>query len=427
MATVRTLIGNVKGPKGDTGETGATGAAGAAATIDAGTVNTVAFGQPARVTNVGSQSAAVFNFDIPAGQPGSVGEISGYPVNAITTQPGDFPTPVVGDTIAAIVGKQAKATADAQTGIQNLNASVANILSDFATVETGANASKAYAVGDYLVKDGQFYRVTAAIAQGNALTVGGNIQATNVGAEVSALNNDLATSRYADVSLGTSFTAEQQAALAAGNMSMFPNGAYWQNGNRKWRIVDNTQPYLNKGDTAFNRPHLVIMSDDNILKSDGSTTKYMKDTNDTTGGYQATKYRQTYRAQCKQAYTSFFGASHIATFRDLQTSAVASGHASSWSWVDADVELPSEVQIYGSNVWQSDAAAASLFGHDTGISFPQFALFRLAPKFITNRENYWLRNVVSASYFAIVNRYGGAHTTYASNTAVGLRPFALLV
>lgn len=192
MATVRTLIGNVKGPKGDTGETGATGAAGAAATIDAGTVNTVAFGQPARVTNVGSQSAAVFNFDIPAGQPGSVGEISGYPVNAITTQPGDFPTPVVGDTIAAIVGKQAKATNDAQTGIQNLNASVANILGDFATVETGANASRAYAVGDYLVKDGQFYKVTAAIAQGNALTVGGNIQATNVGAEVSALNNDLA-------------------------------------------------------------------------------------------------------------------------------------------------------------------------------------------------------------------------------------------
>ncbi len=237
---------------------------------------------------------------------------------------------------------------------------------------------------------------------------------------------ELVGSRYSDVSLGTSFTAEQQAALAAGNMSMFPNGACWQDGDRKIRIVDNTQYYLNKGDTAFNRPHLVIMTDDNILKSDGSTTKYMEDSNDTTGGYLATKYRQTYRAQCKQAYTAFFGASHIATFRDLQTSAVANGHASSWSWVDADVELPSEVQIYGSNVWQSDAAAG-YFGYDTGISFPQFALFRLAPKFITNRENYWLRNVVSAEDFATVSHAGYANSNRASAAYIGLRPFALLI
>ncbi len=206
MATVKTLIGNIKGPKGDTGETGATGAAGAAASVDVGAVNTVSYTQPARVTNVGTPSNAIFNFDIPAGAPGSVGEISGYAVNAITSQPGDFPVPVVGDTIASVVGKQAKATADARDGISALNTqmsgfdtSIANILGDFASVEPTAYATKSYAVGDYLVLDGQFYKVIAAITIGNQLVVNGNIEATNVGAEISSLNNDLANkSPYPD-------------------------------------------------------------------------------------------------------------------------------------------------------------------------------------------------------------------------------------
>lgn len=52
------------------GATGATGSAGAAATIAVGTVTTVAFGNPATVTNVGTSAAAIFDFDIPSGQDG---------------------------------------------------------------------------------------------------------------------------------------------------------------------------------------------------------------------------------------------------------------------------------------------------------------------------------------------------------------------
>lgn len=53
------------------GDTGATGAAGTAATIAVGTVDTVAFGNPATVTNVGTAEAAIFDFEIPAGQDGA--------------------------------------------------------------------------------------------------------------------------------------------------------------------------------------------------------------------------------------------------------------------------------------------------------------------------------------------------------------------
>ena len=64
------------GPAGATGSTGATGAAGAAATIAVGTVSTIAYGSTATITNSGTSAAAVFDFGIPEGAPGSGGGAS---------------------------------------------------------------------------------------------------------------------------------------------------------------------------------------------------------------------------------------------------------------------------------------------------------------------------------------------------------------
>lgn len=65
-----------QGPQGDVGPagpTGDTGPAGSAATVSVGTVTTGAAGSSASVTNVGTNSAAVLNFSIPAGATGSTG------------------------------------------------------------------------------------------------------------------------------------------------------------------------------------------------------------------------------------------------------------------------------------------------------------------------------------------------------------------
>ncbi len=51
-----------------------TGEPGVSATIAVGDVTTVPFGSPATVTNVGTSLAAVFDFEIPAGEPGVDGE-----------------------------------------------------------------------------------------------------------------------------------------------------------------------------------------------------------------------------------------------------------------------------------------------------------------------------------------------------------------
>lgn len=53
-----------------------------------------------------------------------------------------------------------------------------------ATVEYTDTASKAYAVGEYLLCDSKFYKVTTAIAQGGTITPGTNVTKTNVGAEI---------------------------------------------------------------------------------------------------------------------------------------------------------------------------------------------------------------------------------------------------
>lgn len=57
----------IQGVKGDKGDTGT------AATVDAGTTTTLAAGQSATVTNVGTTAAAIFNFAIPQGIQGLTG------------------------------------------------------------------------------------------------------------------------------------------------------------------------------------------------------------------------------------------------------------------------------------------------------------------------------------------------------------------
>ena len=62
--TKKALKSELKGDKGETGT---------AATVDAGTTTTLAAGQSATVTNVGTTSAAIFNFAIPQGIQGVAG------------------------------------------------------------------------------------------------------------------------------------------------------------------------------------------------------------------------------------------------------------------------------------------------------------------------------------------------------------------
>ena len=128
--------------------------------------------------------------------------------------------------------------------------------------------------------------------------------------------------------LGTSITTAQYNAISAGTFEDLYLGDYWNIGGHNWRIWGfNT--FLRDGDSDLTTNHILLMPDDNYLKDNGSDTHYMKDSNDTSGGYKATKFFQTYAGQIYNELTPYFG-SHILSHRELISNATSNGKASGW-------------------------------------------------------------------------------------------------
>lgn len=75
-------------PRGEKGNTGNTGPQGSAASIAVGSVTTTASGTSASITNAGTSSAAIFNFSIPRGDKGDVGPQGAAGIN------GGGPSPI---------------------------------------------------------------------------------------------------------------------------------------------------------------------------------------------------------------------------------------------------------------------------------------------------------------------------------------------
>ena len=98
------------------------------------------------------------------------------------------------------------------------------------------------------------------------------------------------------------------------------------------------------------------------------------------------------------------------------------GTSSSWAWYDSQLDLMSEVNVYGSTVWSSS-------GYDIGIDNRQYAIFQLKPEFINSyggiRFSYWLKAVASSASFANVGTFGSAGT-YSSADLLGVRPRFLI-
>ena len=242
-------------------------------------------------------------------------------------------------------------------------------------------------------------------------------------------NAGLHNSIYRGKNLGTSLTAAQQAEIAAGTFKDMFIGDYWVINGYTWRIAA-FDYWLHTGDTECTTHHVVIVPDENLLVADGSTTHYMNTSNVTTGGYVGTGFysgtnadntSNTAKATCKSKATAAFGSSHILTHREYLTNAVTDGHASAGSWYDSDVELMNEKMVYGCEIFEP-AGNGTVIPAKYTVDKCQLPLFAHDPSKITNRANWWLRDVVSASYFAIVYNYGYADCHSASLAYVGVRP-----
>lgn len=145
MASI--LLGNVKGPQGDTGAAGPKGDTGNAATVRAGSVTTVPYGQNARVTNSGDEHDAVFDFVIPQGRPGEqTTDMENLTLSSMTEPSAQFPVPSIGDTGKVIFGKITKWFSD-MTALVATKFPTSNVVNNLTTTASGyaldARAGKA--------------------------------------------------------------------------------------------------------------------------------------------------------------------------------------------------------------------------------------------------------------------------------------------
>ncbi len=212
--------------------------------------------------------------------------------------------------------------------------------------------------------------------------------------------------------LGTTLTAEQHTNIQNGTFKGFFLGDYWVISGVTWRIVDFNY-WLNCGDASFTKPHLVMMPDANLYNAQ------MNATNITDGGYVNSVMYTTHLEQAKTIIDSAFGTA-VLTHRELLVNAVTSGYPSAGAWFDSTVELPNENMMYGSYIF-TPGSTGTVTPYRYTINKSQLALFQVCPRFITTRQNYWLRDVVSTAAFAFVGSNGLAHYNDASYT-FGVRP-----
>lgn len=228
----------------------------------------------------------------------------------------------------------------------------------------------------------------------------------NVLADGAAAHNCI----YRGKNLGTSVTAAQYAAISSGKFTDLYIGDYWVIKGVTYRIAA-FDYYYNCGDTNFTKHHVVVVPDTSLYKAQMNTS------NVTTGGYTGSAMYKSNLAQAKTTIKEAFGSAHVLTKRELLTNAVNGNTPSGWAWFDSDVELMNEVQVYGSVAW----GAHDGNGYNVASGDGQFPLFMFDRTKLHNREDYWLRDVSSATSFSDVYGSGYAANSGASDS-LGVRP-----
>lgn len=217
---------------------------------------------------------------------------------------------------------------------------------------------------------------------------------------------------YRGKSLGSSVTIAQYSAISAGTFDDMYIGDYWTIGGVNYRIAA-FDYYLNCGDTSCTKHHVVLVPDTCLYNH------VMNDTNITTGAYVGSKMYTEGLEQAKTTIKAAFSG-HVLSKRIYLSNATANGRASAGAWCDSEVDLMCEHMVYGNGVF-SPVSDGTTVPNNYRVEKSQLPLFQHEPSRICNRANWWLRDVISASLFALVGGYGGAYYLTASYS-YGVRP-----
>ena len=227
---------------------------------------------------------------------------------------------------------------------------------------------------------------------------------------------------YRGKSLGSTVTTAQYAAIKAGTFDDLYIGDYWTIGGVNYRIAA-FDYYLNSGDTNCTTHHVVIVPDTclyNAQMHNTSSGSYEGGAaNTTAGGYVGSDMYKSNLEQAKTTIKSAFSG-HVLKHRIYLTNAVANGRASDGAWCDSEVDLMCEQMVYGSGIF-SPVSDGSNVPANYRVEKSQLPLFQHEPSRICNRATWWLRDVITASFFAVVGDHGHATCNNASGS-IGVRP-----
>ena len=249
-----------------------------------------------------------------------------------------------------------------------------------------------------------------------------------------ALHNSL----YRGKNLGSAPTADQLARVNDGTFKGLWAGDYWSKSTTysypdpeqednpltsvtktlTARILDHDY-YLRCGDTSTSQHHLNMAFDELLFSSPMN-----KGANKTEGGYVGSDMFTIFLEGALNAFNAFFGSAHILQHRKYLVNSVTDGYPSAGAWYDRKIDLMNEVMVYGSYI-HTPAGNGTIIPTRYTIEKSQLAAFQLNKKLISTRSYWWLRDVVSAAYFAHVDYFGYAYSSSASY-ARGVRPAALI-
>ena len=256
--------------------------------------------------------------------------------------------------------------------------------------------------------------------------------------EVLSYNNaGTLNSLYRGKNLGTAPTAAQYAAIQNGSFAGMQCGDYWT----RQITYTYTDPddgdaiktatitpvmrigganYLYRsGDTDLTRNGLTIVPDANLF------TAPMNPTNTTEGAYALCRMREKYLARALAIFEAFFGADHVLSYRGYLQNAVTNGKPTAGAWYDCKVELMSEAMVYGTFAFNSGVPDGTNVPNRYTVLCKQLPLFQHRPDMISNRQWYWLTDVVSAASFASVDNRGDC-AYHPAGSVNGVRPAALI-
>ena len=218
--------------------------------------------------------------------------------------------------------------------------------------------------------------------------------------------HNFATTTFSDLFLGDYFTIQ--------------DGTY----NANWMIAGfNTEYYKGWLVDGSSETQWIVTPHITLIPRVPLFNAQMNSTNTTSGGYKGSAMHTSTLPTVVSNLQTVLG-THLLKRYALLSNAVdttrsnmfgtAGGASSSWEWTEVYATLPSEIQIYGSTVWNSS-------GYDTGEACMKLPVFNFINHVQFSRWAFWLRGVASSSNFCDAGDGGGAGTWGASNSR-GVRP-----